>query len=269
MLSPAEFVESYCGIGIKKSSAPIFKLFILGILAGFLIGMGAVVTNTASHAIDNISVARIINGFLFSFGLGIVIVTGAELFTGNCLITIPLMMRRVSLSGMVRNLIVVYIGNFVGAVLLAVACAYCGQMDLSGGGLAVATMRTAAAKCAIGPGRVVVLGILCNILVCAAVMLSLSSKSVPGRLLGAYVPVAFFVFSGFEHCVANMYYVPAGIFASGIESYAELARAAGVNVDALTWANFFTGNLIPSTIGNIIGGCGFAALIRAGHGPSA
>ena len=120
-----------------------------------------------------------------------VIVTGAELFTGNCLITISLLEKKASLAGMVRNLVLVYLGNLVGALLLAGAVVYCGQLNLSGGELAVHTIRTAASKCAIPFGRAVVLGILCNVLVCAGVMCSLCGKSLPGRAIGAFVPVSF------------------------------------------------------------------------------
>lgn len=265
MLSPAEFVESYAGIGAGKAKTPLLKLFLLAILAGFLIAMGGVTTNTASHAIANVSAAKIVNGLLFPFGLIMVILTGAELFTGNCLITISLLEGRATAAGMLRNLAVVYAGNFVGSLLLAMACVYSGQLELSGGGLAVATIKTAAAKCALPFGRALVLGILCNVLVCAAVMCSLCAKDVVGRAVGAFVPICFFVVCGFEHCVANMYYIPAGLLANGVPRYAELAAAAGVDASGLTWGAFLLNNLVPVTLGNILGGCAFAALIWAAH----
>lgn len=243
MLTPSEFLDSYCEIGYKKARSPAGRILLLAILAGILIGMGAVVSNTSSHALENLSVARVVCGFLFPFGLVMVLFTGAELFTGNCLITIPVLERRVAWTGMLRNLCWVYIGNLIGAVLLAAVIVYSGQLNLSDGALAVCTIRTAAAKCSLSFGRAVVLGILCNVLVCIGVMCGLCAKSAAGRTLGAFLPVCFFVICGFEHCVANMYYIPAGLLALEVPHYAELAREAGVAVESLTWSRFFLQNL--------------------------
>ncbi len=264
MLSPAEFVGFYAQVGAKKSANSAKRLYLSALLAGFLIASGAVVANTAGHLLTNAGLSRVLCGLLFPFGLIMVIVTGAELFTGNCLITISLLEKKAALAGMARNLVIVYIGNLLGAVILASAIVYCGQLDLSGGALAVHTIRTAAAKCAIPFGKAVVLGILCNVLVCAGVMCSLCGKSLAGRAIGAFVPVSFFVIGGFEHCVANMYYIPAGLLAAGVSRYAQLAAEAGVDLAALSLGGFFA-NLVPVTIGNIIGGCGFGALIWSCH----
>ena len=264
MLSPGEFIHLYAQIGAKKTANSSRKLVLSALLAGFLIGMGAVVSNTAGHALTNAGVSRVVCGLLFPFGLIMVIITGAELFTGNCLITISLLEKKAGLSGMVRNLVLVYLGNLLGAAALAAVIVYCGQLDLSGGALAVHTIRTAAAKCAIPFGKAMALGILCNILVCAGVMCSLCGKSLPGKAIGAFVPVCFFVIGGFEHCVANMYYIPAGMLAAGVPRYAQLAREAGADLSALNLVDCLR-NLIPVTMGNIIGGCGFGALIWACH----
>ncbi|MDR1540833.1 MAG: formate/nitrite transporter family protein [Clostridiales bacterium] len=261
--SPAEIVASYVDIGAKKAANVIWKLFLLGILAGFLIGMGAAVANTSVHSISNASAARIISGLLFPFGLGIVILIGAELFTGNCMIPISVLERKASMRGMLKNWLFVYLGNLTGGLLLAIGCAYSGQFNYSDGGLAVHTIKVAASKCAISFGSGIVLGILCNLLVCLGVLCSLSAKDAAGRIMGAYIPVAFFVICGFEHCVANMYYIPAGLFANAIPQYAEKAVAAGVNVEALTWGNFLAGNLLPVTIGNILGGVALGSLLWA------
>ncbi|MEY8401765.1 formate/nitrite transporter family protein [Oscillospiraceae bacterium 44-34] len=264
MLSPVEFIDLYAQAGAKKAANSAQRLCLSAVLAGFLIAAGAVVANTAGHMLTNAGLSRVLCGLLFPFGLIMVIITGAELFTGNCLITISVLEKKASLAGMVRNLVIVYIGNLLGAVVLASAIVYCGQLDLSAGALAVHTIRTAAAKCAIPFGKAVVLGILCNILVCAGVMCSLCGKSLAGKAIGAFVPVSFFVIGGFEHCVANMYYIPAGLMAAGVPQYARLAAEAGVDLSALTLGGFFT-NLLPVTIGNIIGGCGFGALIWSCH----
>lgn len=268
MLSPAEFVNFYAQVGAKKCTNSTGRLGLSAVLAGFYIASGAVVANTAGHLLTNAGLSRVVCGLLFPFGLIMVILTGAELFTGNCLITISVLEKKAALSGMLRNLVIVYLGNLAGAVMLAAAVVYCGQLDLSGGALAVHTIRTAAAKCAIPFGRAVVLGVLCNILVCAGVMCSLCGKSLAGRAIGAFVPVSFFVIGGFEHCVANMYYIPAGLLAAGNPAYAQLAQQAGVDLSALSLGGFFA-NLLPVTIGNMIGGCAFGALIWACHAPAA
>ena len=267
MQTPSEFVTSYALIGQKKSTNAATKLLVLGVLAGFLIGMGAMVTNTAGHALTNPSVAKIVSGLLFPFGLIMVILTGAELFTGNCLITISVMEKKVNWLGMLRNWFYVYLGNFIGSVLLAMAAAYSGPMNLNSNAVAVYTMKVAAVKCALTFGNAVVLGILCNVLVCIAVAMSLMSKTTGGRALGAYLPIAFFVIAGFEHSVANMYYISAGLFAKNIPAYVEAAAAAGLDISGLTWWNFLVHNLLPVTLGNIIGGCSFAALLWFAHGP--
>lgn len=266
MLTPAEFVETYGDIGAGKAKAPAAKLFLLAILAGFFIGMGGAVSTTATHALTNVSAAKITAGLLFPFGLILVILTGSELFTGNCLMTISVLSHKTTLRGMLRNLAIVYLGNFVGSLALAAGCVFSGQMDLSGGGLAVAAIKTAAAKCALPFGHAVVLGVLCNVLVCAAVMCAISAKSVPGKAVGAFLPICFFVICCFEHCVANMYYVPAGLLALSVPQYAALAAKAGVETGALTWGGFLVHNLLPVTIGNLLGGCGYAALIWAAYG---
>lgn len=264
MLSSAEFLDSYVGIGEKKVGATTLKLLLLGILSGFAIGMGAAVTSAATFAIDNPSAAKIISGTLFPLGLIMVLFTGAELFTGNCLMTISLLERRIRLNGMLRNLIIVYFGNFVGSILLAAAIVYCAGPGMATG-LVVKTVSVAAAKCTLPFGKAVILGILCNILVCIAVMMALCSKDAVGRAVGAFGPICCFVICGFEHCVANMYYIPAGLLTMNIPACAQAAAAAGLDTTALTWGNFFLHNLFPVTIGNILGGCGFAALLWAAN----
>lgn len=257
MLTPSGFVELYAQTGAKKTANSFGRLFLAAILAGFFIAAGAVAASTASCGLENASAARVVSGLLFPFGLIMVVITGAELFTGNCLIAISLLERQASLAGMARNLAIVYLGNFVGAALLAGAMAYTGAF--ANEALAAYAVRTAANKCALPFGRGVVLGVLCNILVCAGVMCALCGKSVASRAVGAFVPVSFFVIGGFEHCVANMYYIPAGLLAAWA-----MPGAAGADLSALSLGGLFA-NLIPVTLGNILGGCGFGALIWACH----
>lgn len=265
LLNPTEAIQSYAEAGKKKAERPIRKMFLLAVLAGLIIAFGGASTSTASHSIGNVSAARIISGLLFPFGLGIVMLLGAELFTGNCMIPVSVLEKKTTVGRMLRNWCVVYLGNFVGALLLAAGCAYFGQMNYSDGGLAVYTIKLAAGKCALSFPSGVVLGFFCNVLVCAGVLCSVSAKDASGRILGAYIPVAFFVICGFEHCIANMYYISAGLFAMSVPQYAQLASEAGIDTSMLTWGNFLARNLLPVTVGNILGGASLGATMWAGH----
>lgn len=265
MQSPGEFVSSYGPIGAGTVQAKGIRLFLLAVLAGFLIGMGGAAAGTASFSLISPSLARLASGLLFPFGLITVVFTGAELFTGNCLITISVLSGQASLGGMVRNLCLVYLGNLVGASALAAGVVFSGQLDLSGGALAVSVIETAAAKCALSPGSAFLRGVLCNILVCVGVMCALCAKDVPGRAVGAFCPVCFFVVCGFEHCIANLYYIPAGLFARHLPQYEALALEAGADLSALNLTGFLLGNPLPVTLGNLLGGCAFAALMWYGH----
>ena len=266
MLTPAEFVETYLDLGERKTKAPALRLLVLGVLAGFLVGCGACVSNTATFAVSNPSAARIISGLLFPFNLFIIVMMGAELFTGNNLIAMDLFAGRVRLSGMLRNWLLVYGGNLLGGCLLAAGCAFAGQMDLGDGALAVYAMKVAANQCALRFGRALLLGMGCNILVCIAVMCSSCAKSVPGRAVGVYLPISFFVICGFEHSVANMFYIPAGLFVKSLPGYAALAAQAGVDISGLTLGNFLLRNLLPVTLGNILGGLLVALLLWYAYG---
>lgn len=268
MLNPTEFVESYASIGEKKASAPLMKLFLLGVLAGFSIGLGSVISTMVSYSVSA-GLVRIVSGLFFPIGLIMVILTGAELFTGNSLMTISLLERRIGIMGLLRNWAVVYLGNFAGSLLLAAGIV--NSACLSDAFLPVHTIRIAAVKCALPFGSALVLGILCNILVCIAVMCALSAKSVPGRVIGTFIPICCFVICGFEHCVANMYYVPAGLLAMANPDFAGRAQHiiemqySIVDLSLLTPGNFLLHNLVPVTLGNILGGCAFAALIWFCH----
>lgn len=252
--SPAEIAARYAAAGEGKAKRSTSQLIVLGILAGILIALGSAATNTAVYGITETWTARTICGLLFPFGLGMVVIMGAELFTGNCLITISLLDRRCTLGEMLRSWTIVYLANFVGALLVAASCAWFGQLNYSDGQLALFTMKMAATKCAIPFQNGVVLGFLCNLLVCLGVLMAMSAKDTAGRILGAFLPVCYFVLCGFEHCVANMYYISAGLMAKAVPAYAQLAVEQGVDLSALTIQNFLITNLVPVTIGNILGG---------------
>jgi len=218
------------------------------------IALAAVGANTALCTIPNASVAKLVSACVFPVGLVMVLVAGSELFTGNTLMIIPVMEKEVGWGSMLRSWMFVYIGNFIGSMIVVAIACYGTQWNLFGGALAVTTMKIAAAKVGYSFGAAVALGTGCNFLVCIAVWISFAAKTVVGKVVGLYMPIMLFVLSGFEHSVANMYYVPAGLVASGIEKYAALGAEAGINLDVLTWSNFLLHNLLPVTIGNIIGG---------------
>lgn len=263
--TPAEIVKNYSAAGRKKTEMLAMKMLILGILSGIFIALGAAATNTAGHSIENVSAMRIVLGVLFPGGLTLVVLLGGELFTGNCLISISVLEKQAKISAMIKNWIVVYIGNLIGSLLIAFACAKFGQFNYSDGGLAVFTMKLAVTKSTLPFANAFVLGIMCNMLVCLAVLASLSAKDTAGKIAGVFFPISFFVICGFEHCVANMYYIPAGIFAATVPEYAAKAAEAGVNLSALTWSGFFIGNLIPVTLGNLAGGLAVGILMWLGH----
>lgn len=265
LFTPSEAVANYAVTGRKKAEMSILKTFFLGIVAGALIAFGCVATNTSAHSLSDVSTIRTISGLLFPGGISMVILMGGELFTGNCLLSISVLDKKITVLQMLRNWIPAYLGNLVGSLILAFGCANFGQMNYSGGGLAVYTMKLAVGKVSLPFANAVVLAFFCNVLVCLAVLASLSAKDVTGRILGTFLPIAYFVICGFEHCVANMYYVPAGIFASRVPAYAAAAAEAGLDLSRLTWGNFFLSSLLPVTVGNILGGALVGAVMWYCH----
>lgn len=250
--TPAEIVKNYGAAGKKKAEMPLLKMLILGFLSGMFIALGAAVTNTAGHSIDNVSAVRILSGLLFPGGLTLVVLMGGELFTGNCLMCISVLEKQAKLSGVLKKWAAVYVGNLAGSLFTAFACAKFGQMNYSGGGLAVFTMKLAASKCSLPFENAFVLGVFCNILVCFAVLAAMSAKDTAGKVLGLFFPICFFVVCGFEHSVANMYYVPVALLAKDLPAYAGVLE--GIDGSCLTWGRFLMGNLLPVTLGNMVGG---------------
>lgn len=254
MFTPKQVAQNTIGIGEGKCAHSIMNLMILGFLAGMFISFGAIGFNTASSSIPLPSVARLVGASVFPGGLAMVLVAGSELFTGNILINIGVFQRKIAISRMFRNWTFVYIGNLVGSIFVAYLCYAGGQFDLFSGDLAVTTMRTAAAKLSLTFTKGVIMGFLCNFLVCIAVWMSFAAETVTGKIIGIFFPIMMFVLCGFEHSVANMYFGAAGLFANLDPEYVARAVEAGVKVESLTWANYFINNLIPVSIGNILGG---------------
>ncbi len=260
LFTAAETTANYSNAGAAKTKLSIAKMLLLGILAGFLIGFPSCVTNMATYALDNNSTIRMVSGLLFAFGLGMVVITGAELFTGNTLITISVLDKKATLAAMLRNWVFVYIGNFIGSMALSFICAQFGWLSAGSNALASFSMKLAVGKMTMPFQNAFFMGVLCNILVTIGVLLSLSGKDGISRFIGAWAPVMFFVTCGFNHSIADMTYCMLGLFAKNVPAYVEAAQSAGVALENLTWGNYFVGNLIPVTLGNLVGGVCVGAL---------
>ena len=254
IFSPTEITDNYMKASVGKAASPAWRLFVLAVAAGLLIGLGGVTSSTAAHALDNAGMVRLVSGLIFPVGLMMVILMGTELFTGNALMITAALDGRITWGRLLRNWGIVFAGNLVGAVALAACMAFFGQLNIGGGDLAVYTAMVGAAKSSMPWMNAFVLGIFCNLMVCIAVYQANTAQDTAGRILGIFFPIMGFVLAGFEHCVADMYYVPAGIFAYLNPAYTGMIDAAGVHTAVLTFGQFITANLIPVTLGNIVGG---------------
>ncbi len=251
MKVPAEVAKGYAAAAVTRMKQGPGRFLLLGILAGAFIALAGVGSAVAAVSIPLASVAKLVTACIFPGGLAMVLLAGSELFTGNCLFLIPVLSREAKVWAMVKSWILVYIGNFIGAALVAALVVLGHTPDLFGGAYAEAIVATAASKAALSFGDAFVRGILCNFLVCIAVWIAFAADSVGGKIAGLFFPIMLFVVSGFEHSVANMYYLTAGLFAKA--SY-------GIDAAALTWGAALGGNLLPVTLGNIVGGCICVAL---------
>ena len=261
--SPSEIADSAISIGVRKAHLSTSAKFFLGILAGAFIAFGAQAANLVTHTITDAASAKFTAGLIFPAGLMMVIMAGAELFTGNCLMIISLAERRITFTKLLWSWLVVYVGNFAGSLIVAYLVSLSGQWNLTGGLLGGLTLKTAAAKISLSFTEALTLGILCNWLVCLAVWMSFGAKDGVSKAACIFFPIWVFVASGFEHSIANMYYIPAGIIAKFNPSYVSKALELGASqtgIDSLNVLRMFTRNLIPVTIGNIIGGCIFVGL---------
>lgn len=255
--TPAEIMELNMKGAEGKASLPLCKMILLGILAGAFIAIGGAASSTASHGISDVGLARTVSGLIFPVGLIMTVLLGAELFTGNCLMVMSALDKRIRWSALLRNLMVVYFSNFAGALIVDVLLLLSGNLNYSGGLLGAYTIKIAVAKTAIPPVQAIASGILCNILVCIAVLLAAAAKDVTGKIMGIFFPICAFVICGFEHCVANMFYIPMGMMAAGNPDYVAAAKEAyGLTAEQIAGLNIggLTQNLVPVTIGNMVGG---------------
>ena len=254
MNTPAGVASNYIDAGIHKTRLRFRKMLLLSILAGAFIALAGVGASTASSMVDNPSLAKLVGACVFPGGLAMVVLAGSELFTGNCLLIIPLLSKKVAAPLVLRNWVVVYCGNFIGSLLVAALSVYSHQAGQFSGALVVSMFSTAITKCSLTFGDAFLRGIACNFLVCIAVWISFAATDTIGKLAGLYFPILLFVVSGFEHSIANMFYIPVALFAKGVPAYAEAAAQSGLDLSALTWGHFLAGNLLPVTLGNIVGG---------------
>ena len=270
-LLPPEMAHKAETVGYNKAQAPVRYLFVLAILAGAFIARGAMFATIAFSGNMPITAAdgsqaftttlpygitRLLGGLVFSLGLILVIVGGAELFTGNILIIMAWASHRVSSRRLIRNWGIVYVGNFVGGGLTA-ALVFLSNHYLNGSGvIGLTALNIASSKASLSFLPAVASGILCNALVCLAVWLTYSARSTVDKILAIVFPITAFVAAGFEHSVANMYFLPFGLLVKNFAPAAfwELIGRSAADFSQLTWGAFFLKNLLPGTIGNIIGG---------------
>ena len=257
-LLPVEIARKAEAIGAQKARMDIASLTVLAILAGAFIGLGAMFATTVLAGADGVvpfGLSRLIAGLVFCLGLILIVVGGAELFTGNMLMVMALAAHKIALTEMLRAWAIVYVGNFVGAFGTAVLVLLSGQYLSGDGSVATVALSLAVAKVALSFDRALFLGILCNVLVCLAVWLSIGARSTADKVLAVLFPVSAFVAAGFEHSVANMYLVPLGLLIKAwapASLWAQIAIPSG-DLTALTWSGFLW-NLVPVTLGNLIGG---------------
>ena len=262
-LSPAEVAELVVGVGQRKAEMSVTNQLILGVMAGAFIAFGAAGSCVAVHTVESAGVAKALAGALFAAGLIMVVVAGGELFTGNSLMLMAMAEGRISPWQLLRSWLVVYAGNFAGALLTAGLVCLSGQWGMSGGLLGASVIKTAAGKTALSFQNAFFLGVLCNWLVCLAVWMSFAARDIAGKVLVIFFPIWIFVTSGFEHSVANMYYIPAGILAAADPALAERAASVGLSPEALAnlnWGAMLQANLLPVTLGNVVGGGVLVAL---------
>ncbi len=247
-------------VGVAKATSPWFTVFILGILAGAYIGFGGLLSTTVTFdtaAKWGLGVSKMLAGAAFSVGLMLVVIAGAELFTGNNLMVSSVMSREITLSTMGKRWAVVFVANFIGSILVTLVFYYSGLWKTGDGALGAAAVKAAYNKVSLSFTEALWRGIGCNWLVCLAVWMALASRQIIGKIFAIFFPIMAFVAIGFEHSVANMYFIPTGIF---LINGAGISNIPGVDPNMLNWINFLWRNLLPVTIGNIIGGAVFVGM---------
>jgi formate/nitrite transporter len=259
---PKDVAAKMCETGVGKCKLPILKMFILAILAGVYIAFGAqLFLLVGSDSTLGFGFTRFLSASVFTVGLMMVVVGGAELFTGNNLVLIAALDKKVTWGELLKNWVVVYIGNFVGSIILAALLFFGGTWSLNGNLVGANALKVALSKTSLTFAQAFFRGILCNWLVCMAVWMAMASKDVIGKLFAIYFPIMAFVASGFEHSVANMFFIPYGIFLKSNPKVLEAAGKTLADLANLNWGTLFTVNLIPVTLGNLVGGAIFVGAV--------
>jgi len=265
-LLPAEMARRAEYLGVRKAETAAFTLFALSILAGAFIALGAIFATTVTAGTASAwpyGVTRLLAGMVFCLGLILVIVGGAELFTGNNLIVMAWASRKVSTRNLLRNWAIVYLGNFIGSIGTAVLVFFSQQYKFGGGAIGQTALSIANTKANLEFGQALALGILCNAMVCLAVWMTYSARSTIDKIAAIIFPIAGFVAAGFEHSIANMYFIPIGLMIKYYDPAFTLKVIAetGIKLEGLTWSAFLVNNLLPVTIGNVIGGALLVAAV--------
>jgi formate/nitrite transporter len=276
-LLPAEMALRAEKIGVSKARMSLFTMFALGVLAGIFIALGAIFATSVTAPTVGVDPAtgaplvqwlpfglsKLLGGFTFCLGLILVIVAGAELFTGNNLIIMAWANGQISTSSLLRNWGIVYVGNFVGAILTVFVMMFSGQYTFGNGAVGLNALNIAQAKVGYGFIQAIFLGSLCNMLVCLAVWLVFSARTTTDKILSVIFPITAFVAAGFEHSIANMYFIPMGLAIKQVagEIFWGNIGSSAADYATLTWGNFLLLNLLPVTIGNIIGGAGGVGVV--------
>ena len=261
--SPSQAIEANIKGGETKVNLPLTKMIILGIMAGAMIALGGATSSTAAHSVENVGLSRLVAGVVFPVGLMLITFIGGELFTGNCLTSMGAMDGRFSWGKVIRDLVIIWISNLMGAIIISALTFFSGNLDYSGGLLGAYAIKVALGKCSITWAKGITSGILCNILVCAAILMAASARDIGGKVWAIFFPIMAFVAGGFEHCVANMFYIPVGILAASSGAYAAKAQEVyGITTEQLSKLSVggFFNNQLPVTLGNIIGGMLFVGL---------
>ena len=261
-LLPQEMATRAEYIGARKAEMSSLTTFSLAILAGAFIALGAVFATTVAAGTSGVlpfGVAKLLTGLVFCLGLILVVVGGAELFTGNNLIVMAWASGKVTGRALLRNWLIVYLGNFVGSFGTAILVMLSQQYTFGGGAVGETALKIAVGKVNLGFGQAIALGVLCNALVCLAVWLTFSARSTIDKIAAIIFPITAFVAAGFEHSVANMYFIPFGLLIKDFDPAFVADKA--INASSLTWGSFLVNNLLPVTIGNIIGGAVLVAAI--------
>ena len=261
-LLPPEMAVRAEYVGVRKAETPTLTMFSLAVLAGAFIALGAVFATTVAagtSAAWPFGVAKLLSGLVFCLGLVLVIVGGAELFTGNNLIVMAWASGKVTTGAMMRNWVIVYLGNFVGSVATAMMVFVSRQYLFGNGAVGATALSIANGKVQLGFVQAIALGVLCNALVCLAVWLTFSARSTIDKIAAIIFPITAFVAAGFEHSIANMYFIPMALMIKEFDPV--FTATTSLDLTNLTWGNFLIENLLPVTIGNIIGGSFLVAII--------